>query len=161
MAKTTHGDSRTKFYQRWCSMIQRCENPNIPCYVHYGGRGITVCDEWHDYATFKKWALENGFNESLTIDRIDVDGNYEPSNCRWVTRKVQESNKRPDSRKALWKPIEAIDEKGNVVKRFKCTSDACKWLGVKQRSIPSVFAVLRGERNRAYGYGWKYADVES
>ena len=79
----------------WRGMKNRCFNPNAPKYKHYGARGITVCDEWKEkYQAFFDWAMANGYEEGLTIDRIDNDGNYEPSNCRWVTRTVQNGNKR-------------------------------------------------------------------
>lgn len=92
---TMGGESRTTLGSRWRSMKDRCYNPKNVAYKDYGGRGITVCDEWkNDFLSFKKWALSNGFSEDLTIDRIDVNGNYEPSNCRWVTFAVQSRNKR-------------------------------------------------------------------
>ncbi|WAX23877.1 HNH endonuclease [Latilactobacillus phage TMW 1.1397 P1] len=76
-------------------MKQRCNNPKVKGYKNWGGRGILVCDEWKDsFYSFYLWATNNGYNHGLTIDRIDVDGNYEPSNCRWVTMKVQANNKR-------------------------------------------------------------------
>ena len=93
--KRTHGDTTSRLYSIWAGMKSRCFNPNIHSYKHYGGRGITVCDEWkNSYIDFKKWALENGYDESLTLDRIDVNGNYEPSNCRWATQKQQARNTR-------------------------------------------------------------------
>ena len=77
------------------AMIHRCYNKNDMNYHHYGGRGIIVCEEWlNDYYIFKKWALENGYSDNLSIDRVDVNGNYEPSNCTWITIAEQQLNKR-------------------------------------------------------------------
>ena len=78
-------------------MKNRCRCPSSPAYKNYGGRGITVCDEWNDYISFKKWALSNGYNDNLTIDRINVNGNYCPENCRWITKEVQAGNTRTNT----------------------------------------------------------------
>ncbi|WP_163537596.1 hypothetical protein [Gracilibacillus sp. YIM 98692] len=93
-ANKTHGMRRTRLYNIWTQMLQRCKNQTLDHYDRYGGRGITVCDEWGDFEVFAKWAKENGYKDGLTIDRIDVDGNYEPKNCKWSTNLEQARNKR-------------------------------------------------------------------
>lgn len=91
----THGMSRTRIYKIHRGMKDRCLKPNDMHFHHYGGRGITVCDEWrNDFMNFYNWSMKNGYNDDLSIDRIDVNGNYEPSNCRWATNQEQGRNKR-------------------------------------------------------------------
>jgi hypothetical protein len=93
-SQTTHGMSNTRLYQTWQGMRERCNNPNDLNFHNYGGRGIKICKEWNDFKNFYIWAINNGYSEDLTIDRINSDGNYEPLNCRWADRKTQGNNTR-------------------------------------------------------------------
>lgn len=101
-------NTHKRLYKVWVNMKQRCYNPKNDNYYLYGGRGITICEEWkNDFTAFQKWAYQNGYSEEktnkgmniLTIDRENTDGYYEPSNCRWVTMAVQNKNKRNSKHK--------------------------------------------------------------
>lgn len=88
-----HGDWKTPLYKCWKAIKERCKNKKSKAYKHYGARGIAICGEWLIYENFKKWALKNGYKDGLEIDRIDVNGNYDPENCKWSTRMEQCNNK--------------------------------------------------------------------
>jgi len=102
----THGeghDSRTRLYNIWCGMRQRCGNPNREAYNLYGGKGVKVCDEWNDYSVFREWAMTHGYADDLSIDRIDPAGDYCPENCRWLTRSenTARANKNHTTRRVI------------------------------------------------------------
>jgi hypothetical protein len=91
--KRKHGGTGTRLYNIWCGMKDRCYNPNAIPYSRYGGKGITICDEWvNDYDTFREWALTHGYKDTLTIDRINNNLGYSPVNCRWITKAEQNRN---------------------------------------------------------------------
>ena len=92
--KVTHGMTGTKIYRVWANMISRCCNQKLKSWDNYGGRGITVCDEWRNFQNFMDWSFKNGYSETLTLDRIDNDKGYSAENCRWVDEFVQANNKR-------------------------------------------------------------------
>ncbi|WP_404407675.1 hypothetical protein [Jeotgalibacillus malaysiensis] len=117
---TKHGLSggeknATRLYRIWLHMRGRCLSIKNLDYKHYGARGISICKEWNDYKSFYDWSMESGYQENLTIERINNDGNYEPSNCRWATRKEQARNTRmtiyveyEGETKTLWEWAEVL-----------------------------------------------------
>lgn len=126
-----HDLSKTRLYHIWNGMRGRCYRPGHYTYQNYGGRGITICDEWkNDFLEFRKWALSNGYSDILTIDRIDNNGNYEPSNCRWVTVSVQNANQRKRTKYEVTRRI--FWEIDGVVKSRK---DWCKDYGLEEQTV--------------------------
>lgn len=107
-----HGGRKTPLYSVWSGMHQRCGNKNNPSYRFYGARGVSICNEWSDFAVFRDWAYANGYEEGLSIDRINPRGDYKHSNCRWATQKEQQRNRRD-----------------NVVYGGVCATDASVKLG--------------------------------
>lgn len=113
----------TRLYNIWCGLKKRCYNPKDSCYSYYGGRGIIVCSEWlHDFDSFHQWSIRNGYSESLTIDRIDTNGNYAPDNCRWITHDEQQRNRNNNIR---------VDHNGES----KTISEWSKLLGVSDKTL--------------------------
>ena len=131
----THGDAKTRLYKAYDGIKYRCLNKNAKAYPRYGGRGITMCDEWlESFEAFRDWAVSNGYRDDLTIDRIDVNGNYEPNNCRWVSMKVQQRNRR-----------------NNSTYKGKCISEWAEITGIKKVTI----------QHRLYmGWSWERAISE-
>lgn len=106
----THGQSNTRLHMIWGGMIGRCHTKTNGNYARYGGRGVIVCDEWRTFVPFMNWALSHGYSDELQIDRIDNDGNYEPSNCRFVTRKVNVNNSSRAKRIIIFGETKTISE---------------------------------------------------
>lgn len=89
-----HGQYNTRLYRIWSNMRQRCSNPKNDNYHLYGAKGVSVCDEWKDFAVFSKWAMQNGYADNLSVDRIETDKDYCPENCRWATPQEQTDNRK-------------------------------------------------------------------
>lgn len=156
-----HGERNTRLYGVWTGMRYRCNCPTCKSYANYGGRGISVCDEWSTFPPFRDWAMANGYDPDApkgkcTLDRIDADGNYEPSNCRWVDSKVQNNNRRSSPRQtATCKPVEMLSIDGAVIATYKSISEAARTIGKDKKQISCA---CRSQDNSAYGYLWRYAN---
>lgn len=124
------GESKQRLYSIWNGMLNRCENKKAANYQYYGGNGITICPEWHNYTNFKEWAMRNGYQDNLTIDRVDVCGAYSPDNCRWVTQKEQTRNRR-NNVKHLYKG------------EWKCVTELAEEYGLKVQVVKN--RLLRGD----------------
>jgi hypothetical protein len=110
---------KSRLYHIWEDMKSRCNNPNNRRYKDYGGRGIKVCHDWQvDFRLFSNWAINNGYADNLTIDRINVEGDYEPGNCRWSTKKLQSNNRR-DNRYITFKGTTRTLTQWAEIKGFK------------------------------------------
>lgn len=144
MKRQRHGESKTKLYKAWSAMKQRCESKNPHKYKSYGSKNISVCSEWkHDFLAFKEWAMKNGYDEHLTLDRIDVDGDYCPGNCRWVTFKKQQNNR------STSKWIEHEGEKRTVAEwcEIKGVSQGTAWYRLqKGMTFDEVFNPITDKR---------------
>jgi len=109
--KFKHGLRKSRLYRIWANMKNRCYNPNVETYKNYGSRGIEICSEWlNDFYSFYTWAINHGYNDSLTIDRIDFYSGYSPENCRWVTIREQSLNKRTNHYVTLNNKTHPLDE---------------------------------------------------
>ena len=128
-------------------------NKNSHSYKNYGAKGVKVCEEWDSFEVFHDWAYANGYDESAefgecTIDRIDPFGDYCPENCRWVSAKVQATNKRSDENSELFVPVDLIDADGNVLRSFASVKEAARETGCFATSIS---AVLHGKQKATNG----------
>lgn len=146
---TKHGWYGTRLYGIWRGAIDRCENPKTEQYHNYGGRGIKICQEWRESPqAFCEWAMANGYADNLTLDRIDSNGDYEPSNCRWITMSEQQTNRRNNV---------LITYKGKT----QCVAEWARELGVTQQNLyvrirngwTDPYEILFGRRKRGVVYG--------
>lgn len=144
---TTHGKSQASLYKVWAGMKERCTNINAQAYANYGGRGITVCDEWrNDFAAFYEWA-KGGYRAGLTLERVDVNGGYCPENCRWATRQEQARNKRNNVR------VAQCDMSGNVICVWGTMGEAAE---NTRATMQNIWSCCNGKAKSAGGYVWKY-----
>ena len=135
-----HGMTHTKLHYVWLSLKQRCFNQNNPGYKNYGGRGIKVCDEWlNDFKAFYDWAMGNGYRSGLAIDRIDNNGNYGPSNCRFVTQ--AQNNKNKKNNKLNWVKITEIRK----LKNANPTSKEREIAEIYNVSQPTINKILKNK----------------
>jgi len=145
---TIHGDNIRgachKLYYTWQSMKSRCNNPKNPRYSRYGARGIIVCDEWKEYIMFKNWAINNGYADNLSIDRINNDGNYEPINCRWVTMKQQGRNKGNNHIVEINGIKKSVVEWAEIYKINSSIANSRLWLGWTPEEAFTIPPAIRG-----------------
>lgn len=148
---TKHGLSRSRIYNTYMAMLDRCNNANCKSYDIYGGRGIKVCDEWQGedgFKNFNDWATKNGYSDNLTIDRIDVNGNYEPSNCRWADWYTQNNNLRSNRNITIDGITHTASEWGRIVGIKTGTIFSRLSLGMSERdAIMTPLMRKRGTKN--------------
>lgn len=134
-AFTIHGGFGTRLYRIWAGIKTRILNSNNYAFKDYGGRGITICNEWLNFIPFRDWSLNHGYADNLTIDRKENDGNYEPSNCQWLTRKE-------NNRKRGYNKIKNI-EQANEIRELNATGnytqqELAEMYGVSREHISSI-----------------------
>ena len=143
-----HGATGTKLYYVWQQMLQRCFNETSHSYKNYGKRGITVCDEWHEFLPFKEWSLANGYQEGLTIDRIDNDGGYAVANCQWIPLAIN------SAKRNYGKQVNQYDVDGSFVATYSSQTEASRVTGIDSTNISGV---CKGNRKTAGGFTWQFA----
>lgn len=141
-----HGGKGTRLYRIWKAMRSRCNNQNTAAFPNYGGRGISVCDEWDSFVKFREWALQNGYTDELSIDRKDNDKGYSPENCRWATRKEQNNNQRSNRLIEFRGELKTLTEWASIMGlSFSCVDDRLRrgWSVEKALTTHSDFRPSR------------------
>ena len=136
-----HNLSNTRLYNTWSKLKDRTLNPKSKDYLNYGGRGITICEEWkNDFMSFYDWAMSNGYSDELSIDRIDNDGNYCPENCRWTTRTIQQRNQRIQKNNTSgYRGVSFVKDR-NKYKSYICVNNKNKHLGSFSSPVEGAIA---------------------
>jgi hypothetical protein len=155
---TTHGKSGTKIYIVWNGIKTRCENKRSAAYKDYGGRGIKLCEEWHDFSSFLAWAESHGYTDGMQIDRIDVNGDYCPENCRFVSRLENANNKRNNKRITHNGETKTVAEWA----RFYSVNykNLCRNLGKGYTLEQAVKRMKSGDKSHRGSKAWKSNYIE-
>ena len=150
-----HAGVKSRLYGIWGNMKYRCNNPNAQEYYNYGGKGIKVCDEWNDFIPFRDWAIANGYTDELTIDRIDSNQGYNPSNCRWVTKRENTiaGNKSGRHRRANRGTYYGYSPDKM---EFYVFTNANKFAAAHNLNAGCVRACAAGEKKTHYGWTFGY-----
>lgn len=156
MPARSHGGTGTRLYVIWRNMKARCTKSYAAKYKNYGGRGISICNEWlNDFETFRNWSLSNGYSDDLTLDRIDNNGNYEPNNCRWVSNSEQQHNKRTNRMITFHGETKTLTqwarEKGLSVKSLETRLGRCRWDLEKALTTPMKTSEIKDLSGQRFG----------
>ena len=148
-------NSQYRLYRIWQMMRQRCNNKNAENYKYYGGRGICVCNEWeNDFSLFALWSFANGYNDNLTIDRIESNGNYEPSNCRWISKKEQTNNRSSNTKYTYDGETHTLSEWADIYKINKETFYT-RWSNGKRGTELFAQTKIKKENRKPIEYNGK------
>ena len=143
---TKHNKAKTRLYNTWRNIRQRCNNPNAIGYKNYGGRGISITPEWDNFTSFEDWSLKNGYSDNLTIDRIDNDGNYEPDNCQWITKGENSTKRNKDPKNRGFKKSRYSEDDIRNIQRLRAKGHTYKYLAdLYKCSISHIKRICDGE----------------
>lgn len=143
-----HGKSKERLYSIWKAMRKRCQNKNDSEYKNYGGRGIAVCEEWNTYTIFENWAKTHGYNDRLTIERINVNGNYSPENCCWIPMSDQSKNKRNSIKFLVFGENKTVKE---ISKQYNVKESTFVYRVKKLHMTPEEAILPIDHRRKKYG----------